>query len=219
MSSDVRSLRKILKYETNQKILILLNREALSSDELADIINVTPGMMTHHLQVLNEFLVKTDDEKYALSEKGKQAYTILNNMPKSVDVSRKWKITWLASTVSVPVVFFFLWYISGKPLYTFIMPLCIGLLGSAYYYFTKVNPKIAGRLIYIAMGAVFIGLFLWLTLLKFNNGTFFAWYTPGSTGDHITLLLSVVICYVTGGVIGELVGKKLQYKFPPERTF
>ena len=53
----------------------------------------------------------------------------------------------------------------------------------------------------------------------FRNATYFAMFPPGSTGDNIMAILSFVVCYVIGGVIGELIGKKMQYKFPHLRNF
>jgi len=75
MSSDlVVSLREILKNQTNRELIILLNdKGALSSDVLMVSLNMTPRMMAYELKVLDEFLIKTDNDKYALSEKGKQA--------------------------------------------------------------------------------------------------------------------------------------------------
>jgi len=211
---------KILKDTTNQNLLSLLNdTESLSSTELMTILNLSPGMLNYHLKVLDEFLTKTVDDKYMLSEKGKQAYALLNDLPKSTGVSRRWKITWFISAVSVIVFTFFLWSVVDRPITSFIPMLFIFLFGFVLSYYLKVKPKITGRFIYIALGTAFLGCFLWLLLLKVNNGTFFAWYPPSSTGDRISMLLSVVICYVIGGVIGELTGKKMRYKWPPSGIF
>jgi predicted transcriptional regulator len=89
MSSESVPLRKLLKSETSRQMLVSLNdRGALSLDVLMDILNMTPGLMDYHLKVLDECLVKTADDKYALSEKGKQAYALLSDLHKSGGVSQ-----------------------------------------------------------------------------------------------------------------------------------
>jgi DNA-binding transcriptional ArsR family regulator len=219
MSSDIGSLREILKRETNREILVLLNdKGALSSNALMTILNVTPSLMDYHLKVLNDCLVKTDDDKYALSEKGKQAYMLLSDLPKNGGISRRWKIVSLASIVSWVLFVLLLWHVHDVSFAIIIPALCVGLFGSIGSYGLLVKPKITGRVIYIAMGSVVIGCALFLLTMIYRNSAFFSRYffpyPDGSTGDHIILLLSVVVCYVIGGVVGDLIGKKMKYKWP-----
>ncbi|MDR0372992.1 MAG: hypothetical protein LBI79_05495 [Nitrososphaerota archaeon] len=79
----------------------------------------------------------------------------------------------------------------------------------------KVKSKITGRFSYIAFGTVFLGLFLFLLIMKFRGESYFVMFPLGSTGDNIMGLLSFVVCCVIGGVIGEFIGKKMKYRWPP----
>ena len=219
MSSDVGSLNKILKDETNRKALFLLNEKgALTFDEFMAALDVTSGMFAYHLKVLNDFLEKTDEGKYRLSEKGKQAHAILRDLPAKTGVSRRWKIAWFISIVSNIVIASILGYISNRPRLIIIVMLFV-LSGLVLSYALKVKPKITGRLVYIALGAVLIGCSLVLLYMKlFLTERFFDRFPAGSTGEGIIAITSFVICLVIGGVVGELIGRKMQYKWPP-RTF
>ncbi|MCL2643785.1 MAG: ArsR family transcriptional regulator, partial [Candidatus Bathyarchaeota archaeon] len=112
MSSDFKSWRKIFKDETNKKALVLLNEKgALTSEELMDALNVTASLLGYHLKVLNNFLMKTIDDKYVLSEKGKQAYQMLDQLSENTKLSRRWKISWYLTIVISVVMAFSAWYI------------------------------------------------------------------------------------------------------------
>jgi len=220
MSSDLGPLRKIFKDETNRKALFLLNEKgALTFDEFMEALNVTPGMFAYHLKVLNDFLEQTDEGKYVLSEKGKQTQELLTKLPENLGVSRRWKITWLISIVSNIVIASILAYISNRPQLIITVMLFV-LSGLGLSYALKVKPKITGRLVYIALGAVLIGCALFLLYMKlFLTEIYFARFPPGSTGDNINAITSFVICYVIGGVVGELIGRKMHYNWPPSRIF
>ncbi|MCL1977077.1 MAG: ArsR family transcriptional regulator [Candidatus Bathyarchaeota archaeon] len=214
MSSDFESWRKILKDETNRQLLLLLNEKgALTSEELTDALNVTPGLLGHHLKVLNDLVKKTVDDKYVLSEKGKQVHALLNDLPTSAGVSRRWKITWFISIVINIVIASILGYISNSPRPIFILMLLV-LSGLILSYALKVKPKSTGRILYITLGAAFIGL-SWLFIMKIvRDEYYFARFPPGSTGDNIISILIIVACYVIGGLVGEWIGRKMQYKLP-----
>ena len=110
MAYDSVFARKILKDEIRRKVLILLNeRGALSFDVLMDILNQTQGMMAYELKVLDDFLVKTDDDKYVLTEKGKLAYKMLSELPENTGASKRWKFQWGVTVVSLVVVALFAW--------------------------------------------------------------------------------------------------------------
>jgi len=218
MSSDFKSWRKIFKDETNRKALVLLNEKgALTSEELMNALNMTPALLGYHLRALNG-LVDTVDDKYVLSEKGKQAYQNIDQLSEHAGASRRWKITWLASVISCIAIAPLLVYITNTPTIS-ILTVIFVLLGLAYSYALKVKPKSIGRLTYITLGALFIGIFLWLLIeLIIFDAHYYARFPPDSTSDHIILILSLVVCYVIGGVVGELIGKKCKYQFPPSRT-
>jgi len=143
-------------------------------------------------------------------------YTLLNDSPERIGMSRRWKITWTSAVICMVCISFFL-YVFDVSLTRFVSIFVILLFFLGCSHYITVKPKTTGRLLYITMGAVLFGLFLWLFLiLKLLRGaSYFAMYPAGSTGDNIIALLSFVVCYAIGGVIGDLIGRKIQYRWPP----
>ena len=83
MSREVASLHKILKDETRQKIIQLLNKKGnLGYTELLDATEVgSTGRLNYHLKVLGELLQKNENGQYTLTEKGKLASQLLIEFP------------------------------------------------------------------------------------------------------------------------------------------
>jgi len=81
MSSGLTSLHKILKDDTRQKIILLLNEKgSLGYTELLDATEASStGLLNYHLKVLGDLLTLTKNEagQYLLSEKGKLAFRLL----------------------------------------------------------------------------------------------------------------------------------------------
>lgn len=81
MSSGLTSLHKILKDDTRQKIILLLNEKgSLGYTELLDATeSSSTGLLNYHLKVLGDLLTLTKNEagQYLLSEKGKLAFRLL----------------------------------------------------------------------------------------------------------------------------------------------
>lgn len=68
-----------MKDETRKKILLVLNeRGSLSYTDIMDNIGcLNTGKLNYHLKVLNDLLMKTEDGRYTLSEKGSLALRLL----------------------------------------------------------------------------------------------------------------------------------------------
>lgn len=84
MSSGIASLHKVLKDETRQKIILLLQEKgSLSYVDLMKALGITnTGKMNYHLRVLSNLLTKKEDGQYALTEKGTLASRLLLEFPK-----------------------------------------------------------------------------------------------------------------------------------------
>jgi DNA-binding transcriptional ArsR family regulator len=221
-SSESKFLRKVLRDKTNRRILVLLQeKEALTSEELIDTLVVAPSLLGYHLSVLNDLVNKTVDNKYVLSEKGKQVYVSLSDLTASTGMSLRWKITWLISIVCCIMFFVLLRQVNNRFILSLamrVLVLCMaGLIGVCVL---KVNPESTGRLIYIAIGVGLIGSVLWVPTLAIimDSVTYSARFPFGSTGRDIIVVLSIVVCFGIGGVVGELIGKKMKYKWPPPGT-
>ena len=113
--SGLGSLHKILKDETRQKIIILLNeRGSLSYTEINDALGcMSTGKLNYHLKTLGDLISKQEDGRYVLSEKGKLALRLLeefaekksqsqveSEMPKGFMI-----LATLASIIYVSVIF------------------------------------------------------------------------------------------------------------------
>jgi hypothetical protein len=137
-----------------------------------------------------------------------------------VSISRKWKVTWLAANALLIGFFLLLFFASDVSRGRLISLLIIGLFSSIFVYVSEVKPKSTERIIYIGLDTFCFGCLLLLLALKIilSNETFFAMFPPDSASSGIMQILILVVCWFVGGVIGEFIGKKMQYKWPP-RTF
>jgi DNA-binding transcriptional ArsR family regulator len=105
MSTSIDSLNKILKDQTRQKIILLLNdKQSLSYTELMDTLKVSnTGTLNYHLKIIGELIEKDQAGKYRLTEKGKVAVQFLTVFPEqdnAVEVKKKWwRRYWIAAIV------------------------------------------------------------------------------------------------------------------------
>lgn len=83
MSSGIASLHKVLKDETRQKIILLLQEKgSLSYVDLMKALGITnTGKMNYHLKVLGDLLSKREGGQYALTERGTLASRLLLEFP------------------------------------------------------------------------------------------------------------------------------------------
>ena len=93
MSIEIASLHGILKDETRQKIIRLLNeQESVSYTDLLNSLEVvSTGLLNYHLKVLSDLLTKNETGQYMLSEKGELAYRLLEAFPKESNQLQKRK--------------------------------------------------------------------------------------------------------------------------------
>lgn len=208
------SLHKVLKDKMNRQMIRLLNeKEALTYIELMDALNITTGMLNYHLKVLNDFLVKNTDEKYALSEKGKIAYLTLKNLPEKTGIALKWKIIWGTLVISLIMVISYAWSISNFQLFPRLITLLLfALFIPLIIYHREVNSMFTGRLIYIIIGVCVLGVVLWLLSWIFANAIQLR--AQSTVRFDLFLITSLIVCLIIGGLVGELIGKKMQYKLP-----
>lgn len=214
MSADIKAIGKILKNEINKEILSLLNaKNALTHDELMEFLNVGTHMLDYHLKVLDDFLAKNTDGKYTLAEKGKIAYKMLNELPQKNSVSRRWKIEWgVTVTISI-VIAFVAWHILDFQIAILIRGLGAALFFAALMYYLKVKPMTTARLLYIGVGASVLGVGLWFLSWGFANAI--KLQSRSAIGFDLFFIISLVVCCIVGGFVGEWIGKKKQYRWPP----
>jgi hypothetical protein len=91
--SGLTSLHKVLKDETRQKIITLLNEKgSLGYTELMDATEIgSTGLLNYHLKVLSSLIAKNESGQYLLTEKGKLASRLLMEFPEADYLSQKQK--------------------------------------------------------------------------------------------------------------------------------
>ena len=122
-----------------------------------------------------------------------------------------WKPVWLISFV-LTVVFGAVGCLLLDPvvLEVFgVMAVTLIFVGFSYYINARSAVK-ANRAMYIMLGLTVIGFFLWLIWAMSGIGK---WVTH-AVGSDPSLLISLVVCYGTGALIGDLIGKKRNYVLP-----
>ena len=231
MSLGIASLHKILKDETRQKIILLLNEKgSLTYTDLMDSLEViSTGLLNYHLKVLGDLLSKNEEEKYILSEKGKLASRLLLQFPEDNQVGKKprwWRKFWIAHGIFdsaffiFNIVMYFTGYIDTRALYQLTIVIFAGIgIGYMITHVTKDVLSEKGlrkmsRGMYLLLGTVVLGFVLWVALTIFMNHTGIRRALDEIIGDGALAVISLIICYIVGGFIGDWIGKKTNYHFP-----
>ena len=99
------SLHKILKDETRQKIIMLLNEKGgIAYTELLDTTEAgSTGLLNYHLKVLGNLITKNETGQYILTEKGKLASRLLAEFPEEdyqLQKRKRLKQFWIAAAIS-----------------------------------------------------------------------------------------------------------------------
>ncbi len=84
MSSGLESLHKVLKDEKRRKIVTLLNEKgSLSYTDFMNSLGIdSTGKLNYHLKILNELITKREDGLYILTDKGKLAVRLVQELGK-----------------------------------------------------------------------------------------------------------------------------------------
>ncbi|MFX0170095.1 MAG: winged helix-turn-helix domain-containing protein [Candidatus Hodarchaeota archaeon] len=78
MKKDRQKIYHALNHPIRRQIVELLDsQEFLGSTELKELLNLGPGKLYYHLDNLGGLIEQTEDHKYRLSTKGKEAYRLL----------------------------------------------------------------------------------------------------------------------------------------------
>jgi hypothetical protein len=222
MSQGIASLHKILKDETRQQIILLLNEKgSLSYTDLMDTLGfVGTGLLNYHLKVLADLLMKNEAGQYTLSEKGQLAYRVMtefsSNQPQVID-KRIYK-SWIIFTIATVLIVFLNGYFLNIGLDRTLAIVAIVLLITGFAFYIRIKPSASGnRVFFVFVGATVLGSVFWVLIALFMKETGLRMQllnSSGTFGDNFFALASLIICWVIGGFIGDLIGKSRNYVIP-----
>ena len=226
MSQGVASLHKILKDETRQKIITLLYvKGCLSYTELMEELGVvSTGLLNYHLKVLGELLEKDDAEKYILSEKGKLAYKVLTEFPGTQPQVTDRRVLKMMLFFGIASVLLALvnGYVLNMPIERTALVVIVTILTFGFAFYIRVKPSRSGnRVFFIAVGAFCLGFVFWalITLLILHSGL--RWQIQSATGpfgDDFVVAATLIICWILGGWVGDLICRRRNYIIPMLRV-
>ncbi len=224
MSSGIASLHKVLKDDTRQKIILLLNEKgSLGYTELLDATETgSTGLLNYHLKVLGDLLIKDESGQYVLTEKGKLASRLLLEFPVENKLGKKplwWRKFWIANGILAIAIFvvqvasYLLGYTDLTGLYHGLLWI-FGALGLAYMIIHMVKNVLSeeGRLklrrvLIFVFGTLSVGGFLWIAIMGFLNLS----GIRGSFNEVMGFPFAVALllaCYLLGWFIGGWINKR-----------
>ncbi len=226
MSKGIASLHKILKDETRQKIIMLLNqKESLSYSDLMEGSEVlSTGLLNYHLKVLGDLLQKNRIGEYQLSEKGKLAHRCLTTDFPEEHALRDKRIfkAWIVFTIASIIIAILYGNFQNIPIERTATVIFILLLSTGFAFYIRVKPSTSGnRVFFIAIGAFGIGFIFWFlltSLIMFSGLRSLIIGSTGSFGDDFVVTINLIISWIVGGWVGDWIGSKRNYVIPMIRV-
>ena len=123
------------------------------------------------------------------------------------------------ASVILTLVIGFAWNI---PLERTVLVVIVSILTFGFAFYIRVRPSRSGnRVFFIAVGAFCLGFVFWaiITLLILHSGL--RWQIQGATGnlgDDFVAAATLIICWILGGWVGDLIGKRRNYVIPMLRV-
>jgi hypothetical protein len=228
--SGLTSLHKILKDETRQKIITLLNEKgSLGYTELMDATEIgSTGLFNYHLKVLSSLIAKNESGQYLLTEKGKLASKLLVEFPEvDYPLSRRkrqkkfWTVVALSQIIYLISVLtlYYVNYLNFGEVITSAMWF-VGSIFLAYLgYRLQSKPASPGtkeemekfKIAYVLLGGIigvalaFFGTPLLSYLSVSSGGPNFLKLIDNFVFEYVTILFASV---VLGGTSGYYFGKR-----------
>jgi len=122
-----------------------------------------------------------------------------------------WKPYWIISVILTLAVGLALPFFTHVTVDRTIIGLALSFLGLGIAYYIRVRPSIrVNRALYILLGITPIGFVIWIIWAISGIGR---WVTQ-TAGPGPSLLISWIVCYGIGALIGDWIGKKRNYILP-----
>jgi hypothetical protein len=223
MRQGIASLHKILKDETRQKILFILNERGNQS--YTDLMNsqgiTSTGKFNYHLKMLNGLVSKNQDGLYSLTEKGKLAIRLMEEFCEKKSQSEQdapfprgyYIVVGLFSIVFLTLEFGF--YISGIiNLEAFAEYMATTVLGIVFLVIAekarrrRAMSKPSSQMLGAKLSLIFAGAFAGGIILFFSGGLVVGLLGIWMFGFNSWIITSFTIGSVIGGFGGYLIFKK-----------
>jgi hypothetical protein len=216
MNQGIASLHKILKDQSRQRILLILNEKGNQTytDLMTNQGFTSTGKFNYHLKILNGLVSKDQDGFYFLTEKGNLAIRLLEefgekkNAPQQeVFVPRGFYVfSGLFLTFMLNLLFGF--YVISIDLYK-VLPYTFAVSGVVFLVIgerarrRKTMSRCENLMLGVKITAIFAGVFVgWVIVYYTGSWLFdFKWW----------ILLSLVIGLIFGGYVGYLSYKKSKF--------
>ena len=222
MSQGIASLHKILKDETRQRILLLLNdRGSVSYTDLMTEVGIgSTGKLNYHLKILNGLIAKNEG-KYSITEKGKLAIRLMEEFCERKSQSEQdapfpkgyYLVVGLFSTVFLILEFGF--YISGFiNLQAFAEYIATTILGMGFLVIAekarrrRAMSKPSSQMLGAKLSLIFAGAFAGGVILFFSGGLVIGLLRIWTFGFNSWIITSFTIGSLIGGFAGYWIYKK-----------
>jgi hypothetical protein len=122
---------------------------------------------------------------------------------------------WIILTVSVIVVGVVSVLFFNVPLERAIPATVLILLATGFGYYIRVRPNVKfNRGVYVGLGVFVLGFMLWFFLMISLNATGIRRLIDQTIPDGVLALITLLLCYIAGGFVGDLTGKRRNYRLP-----
>lgn len=221
--SGLTSLHKILKDETRQRILLLLNdRGSLSYTDLMTEVGIgSTGKLNYHLKILNGLIAKNEGGQYSITEKGKLAIRLMEEFCEKKSQSQQevsfpkayFIVVGIFSTILLTLEFGL--YVSGViGLGRFVEYIATSVLGIVFLLIAeqarrrKAMSQPMKQMLGAKISIIFAGAFAGGVILFFGGGLIIGLLKIWFFGFDFWIITSFTIGSIIGGLIGYGVYKR-----------
>ncbi len=219
--SGLTALHKILKDETRQRVLLLLDeRGSVSYTDLMTAVGIgSTGKLNYHLKILNGLIAKNEDGLYSLTEKGKLALRLMEEFCERKSQSEQdasfpkayFIVVGLFSTILLSLIFGF--YVTGIiNLERFVEYVATSVLGIVFVVVAeRVRRKRAmlaseKQMLGAKISIIFAGALAGGVILFFGGGLLIGLIGKALRIYFFSFDFWIVTSFTVGSIIGGLIG-------------